>query len=385
VRSKMLMTFALVLLLLASGLRAADVSDADRMVSEALVKGAKEKFRAGKHEDAANLLAQALDKWPGNAEGVHLFAQTREKQGKEQEAAKLYRRYLELTPDAGDTSERVLARLRVRKFDEKYDKLAARKARLLRDVKELLTDYADDLTAVEKRELEVLVAVLEGKKVKGPEEQHAEGSDDWPADTGDDKGDKVHTTAAPGRTIELLALVDPDKHAVNGVWTKTKGSISAIGGTSRLLIPVRPNGNYELKATIVWHEEQHGATFILPVAPRKQVQFVACGWRGATSGIANIDGRNANKNVSACRCPPLEYGRPYVLDIRVVLKGEQVSIESELDGKKHVNWTGPLSSLSFPEAWSIGDQRALGLGDHGGVEYRSVKLRMLSGEAEVLE
>ena len=123
---------------------------------------------------------------------------------------------------------------------------------------------------------------------------------------------------------------------------------------------------------------------ILPVGPVNQVMLVVGGWGGTVGGLDTVDGRKANQNSSTVRQKPLEIGQRYTVRVSVLLRGEQASVEVTLNGERHVSWRGPVASLSVVRDWVLPRSDVLGLGTNSSALFRSVKLRMLSGEAELL-
>jgi len=256
-------------------------TDADKMVAEALVKGAKEKFRAGEHEDAAKLLVQALKKWPGNAEGVYLLAQTQEKLGDEGAAAKLYTHYLKLTEGEGKTTERVLAEIRAKKLGAKLGVVAARKQRVKEELRALLAEHGEELSAQEKTQLERALAALEGKL---KEEPAKEGPPATPWSVTDQK-DEDKQEADPNRPAllkqrlkELLKdepaeaeLLEFDEHhyaliPLEKSWQDAQKTCESLGGN--LVVPGTKEENLFIYGKILKNAESSWLGLVKPKGHR---------------------------------------------------------------------------------------------------------------------
>ena len=150
---------------------AGGAAEGDKVASEALLKGAKDKFAGKDYENTAMLLKKSIEMFPGNAEAVYLLAQTKEKLGQEDAATELYTRYLKLTEGSGETPERVLAKARADNAGSEDKAMKLLKDKLLRDTKELLLRYGNNLTEGERRELEALVRAMEQNPCNEPIEQ----------------------------------------------------------------------------------------------------------------------------------------------------------------------------------------------------------------------
>jgi len=193
-------------------------------------------------------------------------------------------------------------------------------------------------------------------------------------------------TILPGQWLDLLALVHPAKDAVTGEW-KRHDSVLTITKPircGRIMIPVAPEGSYELQAKFVRTSGDGDVAVILPVRSAR-VKLCLSGWLGAASGLEMINGKDPRDNETAVRPGTLVNGREYALDITVVVKGDQARIAVRLDGKPYINWRGPQSALSLPSAWALPKSGCLALGAWGStVVFGSVRLKMLSGEARLL-
>ena len=192
--------------------------------------------------------------------------------------------------------------------------------------------------------------------------------------------------SARGRWIDLLPLADPAKDAVKGNWKRQGTALAIISQTpyGRIIMPVAPERSYELQVKFVRTSGGECVTVILPVGSARVVLMLS-GWHGAASGLDTINGRRAEGNETTVRPGTLVNGREYALHITVAAKGDQAWIAVLLDGKPYINWRGPQSALSVHSDWDLREPGCLGLGTwKANVVFRSVRLKMRSGEARLL-
>lgn len=191
--------------------------------------------------------------------------------------------------------------------------------------------------------------------------------------------------------VDLLPLVDlqADVPDGGGGWKREGQSLrSPQQDYARVAIPVELRGDYEATIEFTRKIGDGAVDLFLPVAER-HVQFVIDGWNGiGLSGLQAVEGRDApdpakNEGVTGQR---LENGRRYVAQISVRTGGAQAMIAVQLDRKPFVTWTGPAASLSLIDSrFNMAQLHVLGVGAWSSVvDFHSVKLRILQGEARLL-
>ena len=149
--------------------------------------------------------------------------------------------------------------------------------------------------------------------------------------------------------IDLLPLVALPTDVVKGDWVR-EGNSLALTATrrreeSRIQIPLALPGSYELQVRFVRTSGRDTVVFTLPVASTDGGLFLSAR-NGVAHGLSNVNDKTAMDNGTAIAPGTLENGREYALEIKVIVQGDQVSIDSTLDGKPCVRWQGPLSVLS---------------------------------------
>ena len=182
IRSTLMVAMAMMFLLVSADIVRAqvrekqkDVSEGDKAVSRALAKEGHEKLKEKQYEVAEHLLQQALQKDPFNSSAVYDLAEICNRTGKGQEAIRLYRRYLKSTADEGKTSERVMARIYLRKLDRQYGEMENRKTEVVEAAGDLLNEHGDELSKEQVEALEAVVSAFGGET--GREKEGGESSD----------------------------------------------------------------------------------------------------------------------------------------------------------------------------------------------------------------
>lgn len=189
----------------------------------------------------------------------------------------------------------------------------------------------------------------------------------------------------PGAWVDILSLVDPAKDAVKGTWRRQDKALAVEPVEhGRIMIPVAPQGSYELRVSFVRQSGNQSVDFILPVGS-SAVAVVLSGAEGAVSGLWSIDGNEADHNEAKVSPGRLQNGHEYRAECRVIVQGNQAIITVTLDGEPYFRWSGLQSALSVLDTKRLPDPTVLGLGAFGSnTVFRRVALRMLSGEARLL-
>jgi hypothetical protein len=180
-----------------------------------------------------------------------------------------------------------------------------------------------------------------------------------------------------GKWTDVLGLVNLDGHCIRGPWKREGQSLRVLGGSfSRVLIPVRPLGSYELKATLTRVADTPEVNVFLPV--------------GAELCMFSIerDEHQLLQSVSADP-PPIVNAKPKTdekisIVAKVRVEGSDAEIAIEVDGKPSVSWHGPQSAVACRSDWLL-HPPSLGIGAHDGeAVFHDVELRVLSGDAPIL-
>jgi len=193
----------------------------------------------------------------------------------------------------------------------------------------------------------------------------------------------------PGKWVDLLSLVDPAKDKVKGNWKFRAKALAIVTPirSGRIMLPIAPEGNYELEVKFERTSGRNVVAIVLPVgSARAAVQMG--GWHGEGwywGGLGRINDKRAYANETTVKPGDLDSGREYVVTIRVLAGRDGHQVAVSLNGKPYIAWRGPESALSLAKDWILPQRGSLGLGAYEStVVFRSVRLKMLSGEARLL-
>ena len=96
-----------------------------------------------------------------------------------------------------------------------------------------------------------------------------------------------------GKPIDLLALVDVEKHVIHGNWHKENGAlVSDLAKAAEIMIPFSPTGEYEITMVTERREGTDALNLGLVVGAN---QFAVCidNSEGRMSGVELIDGKRS--------------------------------------------------------------------------------------------
>jgi len=201
--------------------------------------------------------------------------------------------------------------------------------------------------------------------------------------------------AAQGRSsgdwVDVLPLVDVARDAILGQWVMEDGSLKQLEPgwpMKELVLPVGVGDSYEVEMEFTKLAGQQSVNIRFPVR-RVHPFLVISGYPqgGYYSQVAEIidESRGEKQNPSRAKGPPLENGRRYRCNLRVVVDGDDVQIASELDGQQLVQWTGPIRSVSgagmYGGYFLFYRTLALAVPD-GAAQFHRIRVRSLEGVSE---
>lgn len=166
--------------------------------------------------------------------------------------------------------------------------------------------------------------------------------------------------------IDLLALIDPQTHAVRGNWRRENGALAAGMGTSLLQIPFAPPDEYDLSLTAE-HVGGQSGIYLGAVAGGRHFLVLIDGYltSGGVAGIELLDGELALRNAAQRQGLFLPRGQPFTLTYRIRKNGLSV----ERDGGSIFTWQGDYARCSTREIWTVPDPKRLALA-LANAEYR---------------
>lgn len=204
-------------------------------------------------------------------------------------------------------------------------------------------------------------------------------------------GSDIETEPTGDGWMPLIEKVNPSNLTRQGVW-EMDGSelVGKPPGPSQLILPVVPEGDYELRAQftrtspiglMVLHLTVDGKPVLFRLGDRRRRK------RDYSMGLGQIDGEPATSNEMAKSMGDsgLETDKKYTVRVKVETEdGSQAKINIWVNGDLAMSWGGYKSSLDVAKAWKRVPDHALGLGidDAGTFRFHGVHLKMLSGESK---
>ena len=185
----------------------------------------------------------------------------------------------------------------------------------------------------------------------------------------------------PGKAVDLLPLIDPAGDRVRGEWKVGRELSSTPSGDATIQLAAAPHGSYELRARFTRTAGKYSVNYHLPVGPASCLLVLSGYQDGDVSGLATIDGKGPDQNVTRVRPAGIVTGRRHDLLVRVLVDGDGATVAAELDGKPYLRWTGPTSAL---KGGGIPDPARLAVGSYEGTAvFHRLELRVLSGYARL--
>lgn len=148
-------------------------------------------------------------------------------------------------------------------------------------------------------------------------------------------------SVAADRPVNLLALIDPKKNAVNGEWKFQSGTLTGADGL--LEIPYIPAGSsYDLELVIERREGEQEVNIGL-VGSGKPFAFVLDWGKGSASGLSVISGARVYENESKVAGKQLLPKKPR----HIVCSVRPNMVVIMMDGKEFLRWQGDVQKLSY--------------------------------------
>ncbi len=192
----------------------------------------------------------------------------------------------------------------------------------------------------------------------------------------------AHTKPAPEGPVELIKLLDPQKDAVAGTWTREEETLlSPAIPFGRLQLPVLPPDEYDLTLTI---ERKSGVdSFNIGLISGGQPCVVILDGmkNGDTSGIDLVGGKGFMDNETTFKGRLLLQDQP----AQIVCSVRKDRITVSVDGKKIIDCAGDPGRLSAYRGWAVPEPRALFVGSYeSGFRVQNLVLMPVSGTALLL-
>jgi hypothetical protein len=184
--------------------------------------------------------------------------------------------------------------------------------------------------------------------------------------------------------VELLALVDPARHAVAGSWSREGEALRCDNqAAARIVLPAAPDGDYQLQVEVVRLSGDEPLWLVIPVGQTQALVLLdGRSEAGETyCGLELIDGKFAAQNDSTEHVAALENGRRHKVEATVNTSGGRARILISLDDEPLFDWAGQTSSLAVGPQLATPDVRLPALvSQRGELRFYGARLKMLSGE-----
>ncbi len=180
---------------------------------------------------------------------------------------------------------------------------------------------------------------------------------------------------------DLMPLIDPDRDAINGKWTKdNRGLRSESIHCGRLRIPYMPPEEYDFRVKFTRDTGMNDVALIASANDHKFLLGLG-GFENTISGFAMVDGHWIGDNPTTFRAPGfLRNGRQYTAVVHVRKDRIMASLDGQLVGE-------PLTAdnkLSLPIEWDVGEG-ILGVGsENGDVAFDSIEIGELNEKGKVV-
>jgi serine/threonine protein kinase len=174
----------------------------------------------------------------------------------------------------------------------------------------------------------------------------------------------------PGQKIDLLSLIDPDRDAFHGKFTKNSdGSIQFPQQVAfaRLAVPRNLPEEYELHAEVEAPGGWAELVFDMPVAQGRGSLLIDAWHNGSRPSGLELDG-GFKRNLTTRWQEVLKPGI-HTLVVRVARTGVQFLC----DGTDVIDWRGSPRRLATAGGWNVPGRHVLGIGCY----FRPYRLKML--------
>ncbi|OAI41688.1 hypothetical protein AYO40_02525 [Planctomycetaceae bacterium SCGC AG-212-D15] len=184
--------------------------------------------------------------------------------------------------------------------------------------------------------------------------------------------------SAEAETIDLLKLIDPQKHAVAGAW-RTEGDVlvSPPGPIVRLQVPYAPPDDYELEIDAARTVATSEGFFVGLVTGGSQVCVGFDGWDGTLTALHTVDGKFGNANETTRRGPFSRGTKQFTLTCTVSKRQNRVTVAC--DGRNIIDWQGDFNRLALQNIFLVPDPKKLFIGTNNSVmRFSRIALRPMS-------
>jgi serine/threonine-protein kinase len=179
--------------------------------------------------------------------------------------------------------------------------------------------------------------------------------------------------------VDLMALVEPSRDAILGVWRKENGRLVSEpqnDGTCRL--PYEPPAEYDFR--IIFTRKRGGcATAQFFSREGRNGFFELGGYGNQTMGFGAVNGVGSDKNPTGSRFACKD-GVRYVSTLQV----RRDRVTAYLDGKKVSEWLPSMGTFSTEGEWSMDVPNILGLANCDAYTvFDAIQVREVTGKGRI--
>ncbi|HLF91871.1 MAG TPA: hypothetical protein VJB14_00270 [Planctomycetota bacterium] len=187
---------------------------------------------------------------------------------------------------------------------------------------------------------------------------------------------------APEGPVDLIKMLDPQKDAVAGTWTRDGDLLmSPAIPFGRIQLPALPPDEYDLTLSVERKSGVDSFNIGLTSGGRPCVVILDGMKNGDTSGIDIVGGKGFMENETTFKGRLLLQDQP----AQVVCSVRKDRITVSVDGKKIIDWTGSPAKLSAYRGWAVPEPRALFVGSYeSGFRVQNLVLSPVTGTALLL-
>ena len=188
--------------------------------------------------------------------------------------------------------------------------------------------------------------------------------------------------AAWSRAVNLMSFIDPEKDAIEGIWSMEKGElISDDAKAARIQIPYEPPAEYCFRITFTRLDgdsvmqilSKNGHSFIWAMGAYSNHKF----------GFSTVGGRGIADNPTIVNVESaLENNRSYTS----IVAARNNAVNAYLDGRLITQWKNSYGDLRITTDWALPSERCIGLATHRSrTRFTSIQVLEMRGTGRVLQ
>ena len=165
-----------------------------------------------------------------------------------------------------------------------------------------------------------------------------------------------HPPLTVGRPVDLLSLIEPERDALRGTWTKENSTLRVLGEVfdAKLVIPYSVPAEYQLKMTVAREPGGNLDDCLAIKFPNETcaAQVLIDGWKSTFSGI-HLDGYlpNSPLNATSRRLQALPPGSTQ----EIVATVRKTGLKVVVGGKTVIDWKGNPNRYWTSPQWGAPD------------------------------